>query len=157
MGYFASINFFEQQTSSFFRTIDRGGLLDRYPRSAKAASVVLSGFLAGVFGACINTPGDTIRSTIQKQVLSQINSNSAVTSTSFLAAGSQIIASKGLTGLYAGFKFKAFHLGGGDHQLLICMYAIRVIMIVLLHVCRWCANGVPDPILPDIIQEDLTR
>ena len=81
---------------------------------------MLSGFLAGVFGACINTPGDTIRSTIQKQVLSQINSNAAVTSTSFLAAGRQIVTSKGVPGLYAGFAFKAFHLGGGGsgHRLL---------------------------------------
>ena len=29
----------------------------------------LSGFCAGVFGAAINTPGDTVRTVVQKRVL----------------------------------------------------------------------------------------
>jgi hypothetical protein len=60
-----------------------------------------------VFGAAINTPFDTIRSTLQKQVL-----GSAVEA-SFLSTGRSIIASRGAAGLYAGFGFKSLHLGGG--------------------------------------------
>jgi len=36
--------------------------------------------------------------------------NQAVT---FLGVGKELYAAKGLGGLYSGFKFKAFHLGGG--------------------------------------------
>ena len=33
--------------------------------------------------------------------------------TSFVGVGTEILAAKGFSGLYAGFGFKAFHLGGG--------------------------------------------
>ena len=36
--------------------------------------------------------------------------NQAIT---FLGVGRELYAARGLGGLYSGFKFKAFHLGGG--------------------------------------------
>ena len=66
------------------------------------------GFCAGVFGAMINTPGDTIRTAVQKRMLS-----SAPGVTSFLGVGKEIVIARGAGGLYAGFKYKALHLGGG--------------------------------------------
>jgi hypothetical protein len=41
--------------------------LDQH-ESSKAVSQLLSGFLAGVFGAGLNTPCDTIRSNVQKRI-----------------------------------------------------------------------------------------
>jgi solute carrier family 25 (mitochondrial 2-oxodicarboxylate transporter), member 21 len=68
----------------------------------------LSGFCAGVFGAAINTPGDTVRTVIQKRMLG--NQPGAI---GFVAVANEIMKSRGVGGLYAGFNFKAFHLGGG--------------------------------------------
>jgi hypothetical protein len=56
----------------------------------------------------LNTPFDTVRSTIQKRVLTK-----ASLDTAFLKVANEIIAAKGFAGLYAGFGFKSFHLGGG--------------------------------------------
>lgn len=115
--YFASLDFFQRQTNRFFDSIGGGEFKKRYPGLIKQLVTILSGFFAGVFGACLNTPGDTIRSTIQKRVLSKImNPSAAVSSelaTTFFGVGQEIVASKGIAGLYAGFQFKAFHLGGG--------------------------------------------
>ncbi len=116
-GYFASIKFFEKQVKNIFQSANNGELVKRYPNAVKTASQLLSGFLAGVFGACFNTPGDTIRSTLQKKVLSQYGNpaalNHAMNSLSFLSVGKDIVKAKGFSALYAGFQFKAFHLGGG--------------------------------------------
>lgn len=104
-GYFASIRFFEAHVQTLLATNDFN---KKNPKTAKIIGQVLSGFLAGVFGACLNTPGDTIRSALQKKVLSNV-----ATQATLLSVGQDIIASKGVGALYAGFKFKAFHLGGG--------------------------------------------
>jgi len=104
-GYFASIKFFEKHVNQAFKYND---LDQKYPKAVKTASQLISGFLAGVFGACLNTPGDTIRSTLQKRVLSQ-----GAQGLTFLSVGQEIVKAKGFGALYAGFTFKAFHLGGG--------------------------------------------
>lgn len=115
-GYFASIKFFEKQVKKVFQAND-GALMKRNPNAVKILSQLLSGFLAGVFGACFNTPGDTIRSTLQKKVLSQYGNaaalDHAMKSLSFWSVGQEIVKAKGFSALYAGFQFKAFHLGGG--------------------------------------------
>jgi Mitochondrial carrier protein len=61
-----------------------------------------------VFGAAINTPGDTIRTVIQKRMLG--NQPGAV---GFFAVAQEIAKTRGAGALYAGFNFKALHLGGG--------------------------------------------
>lgn len=116
-GYFASIKFFEKQVKTLFQKANNGELIQKYPNAIKTVSQLLSGFLAGVFGACFNTPGDTIRSTLQKKVLSQYGNpaalDKAMKSLSFWSVGQEIVQAKGFSALYAGFQFKAFHLGGG--------------------------------------------
>lgn len=110
-GYFASIKFFERQVAAFF---DQQGWNERNPKAAKTVSQLLSGFLAGVFGACLNTPGDTIRSTLQKRVLSAVaQGRPLAVNPTFFSIGNEIVQAKGVSALYAGFGFKAFHLGGG--------------------------------------------
>lgn len=80
--------------------------------STVVASQLLSGFLAGVFGAMLNTPGDTTRTILQKRLLG--GGGAAVTgATTLLGVGKEIVAARGIGGLYTGFKYKAFHLGGG--------------------------------------------
>jgi len=80
---------------------------------------LLSGFAGGVFGSMFNTPGDVIRSVIQKRAFSETATRSAITPafvisgvTEFFKVGAEIIKTKGFAGLYYGFGFKAIHLGG---------------------------------------------
>lgn len=103
-GYFASIKFFEKHANRLMKV---GHFDERYPKASKTISQLLSGFLAGVFGACFNTPGDTIRSNLQKRAFQ------GQTGLTFFGVGSEIVQARGFSALYAGFKFKAFHLGGG--------------------------------------------
>lgn len=108
-GYFASFKFFEKQVNKGFEKMNintQGNPL------AKTFSQLLSGFFAGVFGAAINTPGDTLRSTLQKKVL-QTSVNGLNSQINLLTVGKDIVKARGFGGLYAGFTFKAFHLGGG--------------------------------------------
>ena len=63
------------------------------------------GMAAGMFGAVFNTPGDVIRSTIQKRALAEIATGKVPFSASllvggvkdFFAVGGEIAASKGVT------------------------------------------------------------
>ena len=107
--YFASIAFFERQVDS---ALSASGL-DRSLSAPnnKAISQILSGFLAGVFGAALNTPCDTVRSIVQKRIFTGPAGSAA--STTFLGVGAEVLRAKGAGALWAGFKFKAFHLGGG--------------------------------------------
>jgi solute carrier family 25 2-oxodicarboxylate transporter 21 len=102
-GYFATLSFFEEHVDKAIASL-------HIPKSptTKAVSQLLSGFLAGVFGTCLNTPGDTIRSLIQKRVFGNLPGE-----TTLLGVAREIVQSRGVAGLYAGFKFKAFHLGSG--------------------------------------------
>ena len=70
-------------------------------------ATVFSGFLAGVFGGALNTPSDTIRTIMQK------NYFAGKASGSLLSVGRDIVNARGYKALYAGFGFKACHLGGG--------------------------------------------
>jgi solute carrier family 25 2-oxodicarboxylate transporter 21 len=62
-GYFATLSFFEANVNNIMHALN----LDQH-ESSKAVSQLLSGFLAGVFGAGLNTPCDTIRSNVQKRI-----------------------------------------------------------------------------------------
>lgn len=108
-GYFASIKFFEKVVQ---RAFQKASMDAKDKPFVKTASQLLSGFLAGVFGAAFNTPGDTIRSTLQKKVL-QTSVNGINNQLSLASVGADIVKARGFGGLYAGFQFKAFHLGGG--------------------------------------------
>ena len=101
-GYFASISFFESQVQAGFACI---GLKNKI-----MATQLLSGFMAGVFGALINTPGDTVRTVLQKKVLSGAAGSAEAT---LLSVGRDIVAARGVGGLWSGIVFKACHLGGG--------------------------------------------
>jgi len=100
-GYFASIGFFDAQ-------VTRG--LSCVGVQSAVLGQLLSGFFAGVFGALINTPGDTLRTVLQKQVLSGAAGSAEA---SLLSVGRDIVARRGVGGLWAGISFKALHLGGG--------------------------------------------
>ena len=103
--YFVSLPYFEKSVN---KTLNLAGVDPKVNSAAKSFSQLLSGFLAGVFGAFLNTPGDTIRTNIQKRVLGNIGG-----ATDFLGVASEIYKSRGLGGLYAGIGFKSLHLGGG--------------------------------------------
>jgi solute carrier family 25 2-oxodicarboxylate transporter 21 len=84
--------------------------------------------MLGVFGASLNTPGDTIRTVIQKKLLNEMIIGGEVSSgVSFVSVGREIYAARGLAGLYAGFKFKAFHLGGGGALMAVLLPFFRKI------------------------------
>lgn len=108
-GYFASLSFFKRKARE---ALDAAGLEGK----AEPAANLLGGFAAGVFGACFNTPGDVIRTNVQKVVLAgegcQAGFSLLTGPSNFFSTGSSIAASRGLGGLYAGFGFKALHLGG---------------------------------------------
>mmetsp|Transcript_39300 Transcript_39300/g.40024 ORF Transcript_39300/g.40024 Transcript_39300/m.40024 type:complete len:352 (-) Transcript_39300:303-1358(-) len=105
--YFVSLPFFDRQVK---RGLEKIGLSEkeREREGVKMGAQLTSGFLAGVFGAMLNTPGDTIRTVIQKRVIGDLSG-----STTFLKVGQEIVSSRGMSSLYAGFGFKAIHLGGG--------------------------------------------
>jgi len=100
--YFASLSTFEEQIAK--GTAKIGLKSDTFNR-------ITSGFCAGVFGACLNTPGDTVRTVVQKRIFN--NQLEKGVATTFLGVGREIVSQKGATALYSGFGFKALHLGGG--------------------------------------------
>jgi len=103
--YFASLSFFEDKVTCGFKKV---GLDASKSPGVKMGAQLMSGFCAGVFGACLNTPGDTCRTLVQKRIFNNVEG-----ATTFLGVGSEIISSKGVGALYSGFGFKALHLGGG--------------------------------------------
>ena len=105
--YFASL--------SSFKSVAGEVVPDTWPKTQNMAG----GMAAGMFGACFNTPGDVIRSTIQKRFLATAPvktdfSPSLLTGAvkEFVATGAEIVGAKGVQGLWTGFTFKALHLGG---------------------------------------------
>jgi len=105
VGYFASIKFFEKTVNDCLVCL---GV--QKSASTETFAQLMSGFLAGVFGALINTPGDTLRTVLQKRVLSNAAGSAEAT---LLSVGREICKTRGFGGLYAGISFKALHLGGG--------------------------------------------
>jgi len=103
-GYFASIRFFEKHVNEGLEHFGLG--------ANPVLGQLLSGFLAGVFGAAINTPGDTIRTVLQKRILAVPGVITADAPT-LISVGREILKTRGPAALYSGFGFKAMHLGGG--------------------------------------------
>ena len=96
------------------------------PDDMKTVQTFIGGSSAGVFGSIFNTPGDVIRSAIQKEVLAAPGQRvpfsvgmMAGGVSQFFRVGGQIVAAKGLGGLWTGFPFKAMHLGGSGALLAI--------------------------------------
>eukprot|EP00596_Hydrurales_sp_CCMP1899_P001212 CAMPEP_0119036202 /NCGR_PEP_ID=MMETSP1177-20130426/3730_1 /TAXON_ID=2985 /ORGANISM="Ochromonas sp, Strain CCMP1899" /LENGTH=304 /DNA_ID=CAMNT_0006995647 /DNA_START=244 /DNA_END=1158 /DNA_ORIENTATION=+ len=107
-GYFASIKFFEQRVEQAIKLVKGQDFDMKKDQGLTVFSQLVSGFCAGVFGAMINTPGDTVRTVVQKRVLGSLPGT-----IQFLEVGKEIVKTRGFGGLYAGFKFKSLHLGGG--------------------------------------------
>lgn len=105
-GYFASIKYFEAGVKDGLKLLGSTG------PSSVVIGQLLSGFLAGVFGGALNCPFDTVRTVLQKRVLSAAGKVASGGPT-FISIGREIVSSRGVGALYAGFGFKSLHLGGG--------------------------------------------
>lgn len=108
VAYFATLSSFQNMSKSIV------------PEEYKKVQQLSGGFMAGMFGAVFNTPGDVIRSTIQKRMLNEANPGKQTFTpgllvsgvTEFFATGRAIAAAQGPGALYSGFPVKAMHLGG---------------------------------------------
>lgn len=112
MGYFTTIGFFQKNIEKAVSLVTGPEYKLKEHASANTAALVCAGFMAGVFGAFLNTPSDIIRTAMQKKVLTQAI-GTAIGGNSYLSVGQEIFKLRGLSGLYAGLKFKSLHLGGG--------------------------------------------
>jgi solute carrier family 25 2-oxodicarboxylate transporter 21 len=86
-------------------------------RCAVLCIPTVQGFLAGCFASIPNTPGDVVRSVVQKKLFQEegrvARGISPAGVAEHVAVAREIIAKAGVVkGLYAGFGFKALHLGG---------------------------------------------
>ena len=106
--YFASLNEFERLVKTCVNYINEDADVE-HDKGLKMFIQLFSGFAAGVFGAAFNTPGDTIRTVIQKSILG----GNTITTPTFIGTAQDIIQKRGVGALYAGFGSKAVHLGGG--------------------------------------------
>jgi len=81
-----------------------------------AVANLVSGFLAGCFASIPNAPGDVVRSVVQRKLFQEPNRVAKGISIGgvmeHVAVAQEIVGARGLTALYAGFGFKAMHLGG---------------------------------------------
>ena len=124
-------------TSIYFATVDditrktKEGILKTGSFSdanAGRASAVLGGFIAGMVGAAVNTPGDVVRTNVQKSEMAKWINPPAGYKTpnytfgpSYMMSGvtvsadmaRHIVTQSGIGGLWKGFVFKSVHLGGG--------------------------------------------
>merc|ERR1719229_1791328 len=116
-------------TGGFFLSLDvyKGAVGNLV--SNKLAQDVLSGFAAGATGTALNCWTDVCRSVVQKKALAD-TFDPAIPRPSvmeplnpgpFFATASEIIAAKGVTGLYAGVGPKMVHLGGSGAILAVLM------------------------------------
>lgn len=116
-------------TGGFFLTLDvyKGAVGNVV--SNKLAQDVLSGFAAGATGTALNCWTDVCRSVVQKKALAdtfdpKIPRPSALEPLNpgpFFSTASEIMASKGMTGLYSGVGPKMVHLGGSGAILAVLM------------------------------------
>lgn len=123
--YFASISSFKKLTDYAIEMIGEGYFEAAHPDRSAAVSTAMSGFLAGVFGAAINTPGDTVRSTIQKRLLGATVGKT----TTLIGVGKEIYLTKGVLGLYSGFTYKALHLGGAGALMALLIPFYRKLLV----------------------------
>merc|ERR1719145_451051 len=116
-------------TGGFFLTLDlyKGGVANLV--SNKLAQDVLSGFAAGATGTALNCWTDVCRSVVQKKALAE-TFDPAIPRPSmmeplnpgpFFGAAGEIMAAKGITGLYSGVGPKMVHLGGSGAILAVLM------------------------------------
>jgi len=121
VGYFGIAYRQTSWTAAYFSSLEsfKQGSSVVIPNSYPKAQALAGGMAAGMFGAVFNTPGDVIRSTIQKRALAQMAHEKVPFSASlmmggvkdFFAVGGEIAATKGVSALWTGFPFKALHLG----------------------------------------------
>lgn len=110
-GYFASIDVFKKLVDDVTIATSKYFGINAELATTLVFRQLLSGFLAGIFGASLNTPFDTIRSSTQRQILSGNAFDANNNKVTLLTVGKSILQSKGFGGLYSGFNFKAVHLG----------------------------------------------
>jgi hypothetical protein len=113
-GYFCSIGPFKKLAESALG------------KERKVTNDLLSGFAAGVFGAMLNTPGDTVRSVVMKRAFAAAPGTAPP---QFFAVAKEIIKEKGAASLYSGFGFKAMHLGGGGALMALLVPQAKAVII----------------------------
>merc|ERR1740120_611729 len=121
-------------TGGFFLTLDvyKGGIASVV--SNKLAQDVLSGFAAGATGTALNCWTDVCRSIVQKKALADtfdpsIPRPSALAPYNpgpFFGTASELMAERGIGGLYAGVGPKMIHLGGSGAILAVLMPRFKV-------------------------------
>jgi len=107
-------------TGGFFLTLDVYKEASKQVVSNQLAQDVFSGFLAGATGTAFNCWTDVCRSVVQKKALAETfdasiprpSALSPLNPGPFFGTAASIMASKGITGLYAGVGPKMIHLGG---------------------------------------------
>mmetsp|Transcript_17022 Transcript_17022/g.27691 ORF Transcript_17022/g.27691 Transcript_17022/m.27691 type:complete len:364 (+) Transcript_17022:96-1187(+) len=130
--YFGSLDWFRSLVTSLLAATSIP------PSKAQSITCLLSGWCAGVFGAMINTPGDVIRTTIQKRVLQDgADCSMPAGLTGLLTSGpvnfvkeaaSLSSGPKGAGALWAGFGFKALHLGGSGALMALFIHLFRCLL-----------------------------
>ena len=77
---------------------------------------LVSGFVAGCVASIPNTPGDVVRSVVQRKMFEDPSRKPYGISPGgvmeHISVASEIVKARGVGGLWAGFGFKALHLGG---------------------------------------------
>lgn len=116
-------------TGGFFLTLDvyKGGVANLV--SNKLAQDVLSGFAAGATGTALCCWADVCRSVVQKKALAETFDASIprpsvlepLNPGPFFATAGEIMAQRGITGLYSGVGPKMVHLGGSGAILAVLM------------------------------------
>jgi len=116
-------------TGGFFLTLDvyKGACANLF--SNKLAQDVVAGFMAGATGTALNCWTDVCRSIVQKKALAE-TFDAAIPRPGvmeplnpgpFFATAGEIMAARGITGLYAGVGPKMIHLGGSGAILAVLM------------------------------------
>lgn len=136
-GYFCSLNTFDSWVSNALRRMYNLDPSSKLTSGQQQISQLISGFFAGVFGSVFNTPGDVIRTSMQKKVLADVSQTAparfslqyaASGVTDFFVAGKEIVRAKGIPGLYYGFVFKSLHLGGSGALLALLIPMFKNVM-----------------------------
>jgi len=116
-------------TGGFFLTLDVYKTQVANVVSNKLAQDVLSGFAAGATGTALNCWTDVCRSVVQKKALADTfdaaiprpNVMEPLNPGPFFSTAKEIMAQRGITGLYSGVGPKMIHLGGSGAILAVLM------------------------------------